>query len=165
VPRYSEERKEVVLRKMLPPHNRSLKALALEEGISEATLYNWRRRARAQGRLLPDADAGPEAFSAADKFAAVVETAALNEAELGEYCRKRGLYPEQIRAWRAACEQANAWEDSRARQARGEEAEQRRRIRELERELRHKEKALAETAALLVLRKKAAAIWGEDEDA
>lgn len=165
MPRYSEERKETVLRKMLPPHNRSLKELALEEGISEATLYIWRRKARAQGRLLPDADAGPEGFSAADKFAAVVETAALNEAELGEYCRRRGLYPEQIRTWRAACEQANAWEDSRVRQARGEEAEQRRRIRELERELRHKEKALAETAALLVLRKKAAAIWGEDEDA
>ncbi len=39
-----------------------------------------------------------------------------------------------------------------------------RRIKELERELRQKEKALAETAALLVLRKKAQAIWGEVED-
>ena len=83
MPRYSEERKEAVLRKMLPPHNRPLSELAAEEGISEATLYNWRRQARAQGRLLPDADTGPQGWSAADKFAAVVETAALNEAELG----------------------------------------------------------------------------------
>jgi transposase-like protein len=165
VPRYSEERKEAVLRKMLPPHNRSLKALAAEEGISEATLYNWRRQARAQGRLLPDGDASPQGWSASDKFAAVVETAALNEAELAEYCRKRGLYPQQVQEWRAACEQANDWQESSARRSRGEQAEQRRRIRELERELRQKEKALAETAALLVLRKKAAAIWGEDEDA
>ena len=54
MPRYSDERKEAVLRKMLPPHNRPLAELAAEEGISEATLYNWRRDARDQGRLLPD---------------------------------------------------------------------------------------------------------------
>jgi hypothetical protein len=165
VPKYSEERREAVLRKMLPPHNRPLKELAAEEGISEATLYNWRRQARAQGRLLPDADTGPEGWSAADKFAAVLETAALNEAELGAYCRKRGLYPEQIQAWRAACEQANDWEQARARRSRAEEAAQRKRKRALERELQKKDKALAEAAALLVLSKKAAAIWGEDEDA
>jgi len=165
VPRYSEERKEAVLRKMLAPHNRPLSELAAEEGIGEATLYLWRRKARAQGRLLPDADAGPEGWSAADKFAAVVESAALNEAELAEYCRKRGLYPQQIQRWRAACEQANDWEQAREQRTRGEEAAQRQRIRALERELKHKEKALAETAALLVLSKKAAAIWGEDADA
>jgi transposase-like protein len=165
VPRYCEERKEAVLRKMLPPHNRPLSELAAEEGISEATLYNWRRQARAQGRLLPDADAGPEGWSSADKFAAVLESAALNEAELAEYCRKRGLYPQQIQAWRAACEQANDWEQARSAHTRAEEAAQRKRIRALERELQHKQKALAETAALLVLSKKAAAIWGEDEDA
>ena len=165
MPRYSEERKEAVLRKMLPPNNRALNELAAEEGISEATLYNWRRQARARGRLLPDADAGPEGWSTADKFAAVVETAALNAAELGEYCRQRGLYPQQVQAWRAACEQANDWERARVSRGRAREAEQRRRIRTLERELRQKEKALAETAALLVLSKKVAAIWGEDEDA
>jgi hypothetical protein len=45
-----------------------------------------------------------------DKFAAVLETATLNEADLSEYCRKRGLIPEQIAAWRTACEQANDWD-------------------------------------------------------
>jgi len=138
--------------------------LAAEEGISEATLYNWRRAARDQGRLLPDAATGPEGWSAADKFAAVVETAALNDAELGEYCRKRGLYPEQIRAWRSACEHANDWAGERTRQSQAEQSELRRQVRDLQRDLQHKEKALAETAALLVLSKKAAAIWG-DKDA
>jgi len=52
--RYSAERKEAVLKKMLAPHNRSMRELAEEEGISEATLYNWRKAARSQGRLLPD---------------------------------------------------------------------------------------------------------------
>lgn len=59
---------------------------------------------------MPDADAGPEGWSSRDKFAAVLETAAFNEVDLGEYCRKRGLFPAQIAAWRAACEQANDWE-------------------------------------------------------
>ncbi len=164
MPRYSNERKEAVLRKMLPPHNRPLAELAAEEGISEATLYNWRRDARNQGRLLPDGAAAPAGWSATDKLAAVIETAALNEAELSAYCRQRGLYPEQIQAWRSACEQANDWAGERAHQSRAEQAALRRQVRQLERALQHKEKALAETAALLVLSKKAAAIWG-DEDA
>ncbi len=164
MPRYSDDRKEAVLRKMLPPHNRPLAELAAEEGISEATLYKWRREARDQGRLLPDGASGPADWSTADKFAAVVETAALNEAELGEYCRQRGLYPEQVQAWRTACEQANDWAAERARRSQAEQSALRRQVRDLQRDLKHKEKALAETAALLVLSKKAAAIWG-DEDA
>jgi transposase-like protein len=47
--RYSKERKEAVLCKMMPPHNRSIVELAKEEGIAEATLYNWRREARNRG--------------------------------------------------------------------------------------------------------------------
>lgn len=162
---YPAERKEAILKKMLPPNNRSIKEIAQEEGISEATLYNWRKAARTAGRLLPDGDTTPAGWGSADKFAAVLETAALNEAQLSVYCRERGLYPEQIRQWRAACEQANDWDH--AQRVRTKEARRvdEQRIKELERELRAKEKALAETAALLVLRKKARAIWGEAEDA
>jgi hypothetical protein len=58
-----------------------------------------------QGRLLPGGDSGAEGWGSADQFAAVLETAALNEAQLAEYCRKRGLYPEQVKGWRVACEQ------------------------------------------------------------
>jgi len=163
--RYSPERKEAVLRKMLPPHNRSIPELAEEEGISEGTLYNWRKAARAEGRMLPDGDQSPEGWSAADKFAAVVETAALNEAELSAWCRERGLYPEQVRSWRRACEQANDWDRQQAERLRAERKADRERLKALERELKKKEKALAETAALLVLSKKAEAIWGEGEDA
>jgi hypothetical protein len=53
---------------------------------------------------------GPQGWSSRDKFAAVLETATLNEADPAEYCRKRGLYPAQITAWRLACEQANDWD-------------------------------------------------------
>jgi transposase-like protein len=162
---YPRERKEAVLRKMLPPSNKTIKELAQEEGVSEATLYNWRKAARAQGRLLPDGDSTPAGWCASDKFAAVVESAALNEAQRSVYCRERGLYPEQLRQWREACEQANDWDRAQSQREREARRADEQRIKELERELRHKEKALAETAALLVLRKKAQAIWGEGEDA
>lgn len=150
---------------MLPPNTMAIRQLSHEEGISEATLHKWRAEARGKGQLLPDADAGPEGWSSRDKFAAVLETAALNEADLAEHCRKRGLYPAQITAWRSACEQANDWD--RASTARLGQAtkEEKKRVKDLERELARKEKALAEAAALLILRKKASAIWGGDEDA
>ncbi len=163
--KYPKERKEAVIKKMLPPHHRSIASLAEEEGIAEATLYNWRNEARRQGRLLPDGELGPQGWTSRDKFAAVVETAAMNEAEIATYCRERGLYPEQLQAWRAACEQANDWERESQRQLKAAQTDLEKERRALERELRRKEKALAEAAALLVLEKKAAAIWGTDEDA
>ena len=112
---------------------------------------------------MPDGDTSPEGWSSTDKFAAVLETASLNEAELSVYCRERGLYPEQIVQWRQACEQANAWDRAQAKQLKSARKADEQRIRGLERELRQKEKAWAETAALLVLRKKAQAIWGDPE--
>ena len=161
---YPKERKEAVLRKMLPPNNKTIPEIAKEEGISEGTLFNWRKAARAEGRLMPNGDTSPAGWCAADKFAAVVETASLNEAELSVYCRERGLYPEQIRQWREACEQANDWDRKQNKRLKKARKADEKRIKDLERELGRKDKALAETAALLVLRKKAQAIWGGSED-
>ena len=162
---YSPERRSAVLKRMLPPNNMAIRQLAQEEGISAATLHKWRAQARGKGQLLPDADAGPEGWSSRDKFAAVLETAALNEADMAEYCRKRGLFPVQITAWRVACEQANDWDRASTARLGKATKEEKRRVKDLERELARKDRALAETAALLVLRKKASAIWGDGEDA
>lgn len=162
--RYPPKRKEAVLRKMMPPHNRSIKRLAQEEGISEATLYNWRKHGREKGVLMPNADSGPEGWSARDKFAAVVESASLNEHELSEYCRKKGIYLQQLDQWRRACEDANDWDRQANIKLKSEQKSNRKRINELEKQLRRKEKALAEAAALLVLQKKVQAIWTEQED-
>jgi hypothetical protein len=161
---YSPERRAAVLKKLKPPNAIPLRQLAQEEGISEATLHSWRREACSQGRLLPDADAGPEGWTSRDKFAAVIETAAMNAADLAAYCRQRGLYSEQIGAWRAACEQANDWERASSQRLGQATKEEKQRVKVLERDLARK-KALAEAAALLVLRKNAAAIWGDGEDA
>ena len=87
----------------------------------------------------------------------------MNEVQLSEYCRQRGVYPEQLRAWRAACEQANDWDRAASRQIARETKDDKKRIQQLERDLVRKEKALAEAAALMILRKKADAIWGRKE--
>jgi len=159
---YSQERKAAVLAKMLPPNNMPLGRLAREEGISVTTLAKWRAEARAKGQFLPDANAGPEGWTSEDKLAAVIETASLNEAELGEYCRRRGIYAEQLAVWRAACGRANDWERAAASRIARETKDARQRIQQLERELARKEKALAEAAALMILRKKVEAIWGPE---
>lgn len=162
--RYSPERKEAVLKKMMPPHNRTIKQLALEEGISEATLYNWRQEARSKGILMPDGDSSPEGWNARDKFAAVLESASLNEQETAEYCRRKGIYPQLLEQWRKACEDANDWDRKANVKLKSERKTDRKRIKALEKELQRKEKALAETAALLVLQKKLQAIWEDPED-
>ena len=94
----------------------------------------------------------------------VVETASLNEAELVEYARKKGLYVEQIKAWKDACMNANGGLAKEAARLNRELKDSQKERKKLEKELLRKEKALAEAAALLVLSKKANAIWGDPED-
>jgi len=161
---YSVERKEALLRRMMPPEKASVSLLARESGITEQTLYTWRRQVKSQGMVVPGDGKNPEAWSSEDKFAVVLETAGLNASELGEYCRRRGLFAEQISAWRDACRTANANAAEQAREQRQQSKDDKKRIGALEKELRRKEKALAEAAALLILRKKAQAIWGDKED-
>ncbi|MFM0047903.1 transposase, partial [Paraburkholderia sediminicola] len=80
-------------------------------------------------------------------------------------CRSKGIYPEQIRQWREACEQANAVPETKPTAAQRNEAKAaQKRIRELERQLKRADAARAEAAALLNLRKKAEAIWGKEEE-
>ena len=161
---YSLELKEALLRRMLPPNNESITKISREEGISEQTLRNWRDKARADGTAAPGTDAVPDDWSTQDKFLIVVETASMSEAELAEYARKKGLYVEQIKAWRDACMNANGGVAKQAAELSKKLKESERANRQLQKELERKEKALAETAALLVLRKKADAIWGDPEE-
>lgn len=83
---------------------------------------------------------------------------------LNQYCREKGLYPEQVKQWKQACIAGNTVKDKRNTKTTAEHKSDKKRIKELERELRRKEKALAERAALLVLGKKFDAYWEEKED-
>lgn len=161
---YSPERKEAVIQKMMPPINIAIAALSAETGINQSTLYNWRKQAKSRGVAVPGDGKNAERWSSTDKFSVVLETASFNSAELAEYCRKKGLFVEQIEQWKQACMGANASADEQEKQQKLQARSDKKRIKRLETDLRRKERALAETAALLVLRKKANAIWGESED-
>jgi len=161
---FSPERKESVLKKLLPPNNQSVAAVSKMEGISEATLYNWRTQAKQQGTPVPGSRKNSDQWSAEVKFAVVLETASKSESELSEYCRLKGLYPEQVKEWKQNCIQGQLSEVARKKQEQQQAKQDKKEIKTLKRELNRKEKALAEAAALLVLRKKFNALWEENED-
>lgn len=162
--RYSKEIKESILKRMMPPNNEAISRISDETGITETTLYKWRKNARAAGNATPGDGQGSEQWGSEDKFLIVMETYGMNQADLAEYCRKKGLYKEQIEAWRDSCLNANGRESSQTKQLNQELKEEKKRAKTLEKDLHKKEKALAEAAALLLLRKKAQAIWGDQED-
>lgn len=91
--RISPERKASLLAKLLPPYNMTVAAVAQMDGVSEATLCNWRSQAKAEGKPVPGADKSSEQWPADARFAVIVETATLSETEVAENCRKKGLYP------------------------------------------------------------------------
>jgi transposase-like protein len=148
----------------LPPNNKSVAQVAKEEGVAEQTLYNWRKQAREQGQPVPGKKSTSEQWSHETKFAVVVETAALSESELGEYCRKKGLYPEQLKQWKQQCLEGFQSNEQQAKALKQQTKKDKAEIRVLKKDLRFKEKALAETAALLVLRKKLKAFYGEEPE-
>lgn len=159
--RYSPELKEQIVRKMMPPNSQSVAAISQETGISAPTLYAWKKQFRAKGHIVPSRPSNADHWDAKAKLAAVIQTASLNETERAAWCREHGLYVEQLEAWQQAFESMDV-SDSPASKA--DLAAARKHNRRLEKELRRKEKALAEAAALLTLSKKAQAIWGTDED-
>lgn len=93
---------------MMPPHNEAVKDISKEFKISEPTLYNWRNKARIGGHSMPGNGKNSDRWSSEDKFLVVVETYTMNQSELAECCRKKGLYKEQIEAWRSICLGANS---------------------------------------------------------
>jgi hypothetical protein len=106
----------------------------------------------------------PEGWGPADKFTVVVESAGINATELGGYSRGRGLFPEQVDRWRQAGQDANAqpllsMADQKDLQRQHQDDQ--REFKRLQQELRRKDKALAEAAALLLASKKIQAYWGE----
>lgn len=96
----------------------------------------------------------PQEWSSEEKLEALLESSKLSEEELGKYLRRRGLHAAQLEEWRSLAKEGLS-------PVKGQSES--RRIRKLEKEICRKDKALAETAALLVLQKKVNAIWGEED--
>ena len=149
---YSEEFRASVAARLLPPNNARIADIVKETGVPKDTLYDWRARYRNKQGLSPSSCKSSNQYSADDKLAVIIETATLNETELSEYCRCKGLYPVQIKSWKTSMVQGLMSEPSKV--DREQNQKQVKTIQRLEKDLARKEKALAEVAALLVLQKK-----------
>lgn len=107
-----------------------------------------------------DSHRRPQDWTPEERLRAVQEANALSDQELGEFLRREGLHEADLTQWRRAALEGL----TPSRERRGKKSPEKKRIAQLEKELRRKDKALAETAALLVLKKKVQAIWGDEDD-
>lgn len=157
-----------MVRRLVGPSAVTIAALGRESGIPVSTLSRWVNSAPSIRLVTEKKDSDPlvptdptakrpQDWSALERAQLVLESAALGEQELGELLRRRGLHREQLDEWRASLEEALS-------HPRGRRTGEAKRIKELEREVAYKDKALAETAALLVLQKKLQLLFPGDGD-
>jgi transposase len=153
-----------MVQRMVGPQGLSANELSSTVGVQQPTLSRWLREAQGKvgrvklGPFPPDAlsPRRPEDWSAEERLRVVMEASRLRDEELGAVLRGQGSDEATLVEWKAAVlvalgPQRKVSSDSR-------------RVRELEKQLRRKDRALAETAALLVLQKKVQAIWGDEDD-
>ena len=159
--RYSKGFKISVLKKVLPPNKRSVIEVAKETGISANSIYIWLKKLE-NGRMEnDDSELRPTDRNPKEKLRLLLEGKSQKAENLGAWLRENGLHSEHLNQFEQelrdmAVNQNDKYKDENRRLKKEKLA--------LEKELRRKEKALAEMAALLTLKKKAAEIWGENED-
>ncbi len=159
---YPAEFRETVIKKVLSL-NETQEVVAKEFGIGRSTLQKWLRDYRnAGGGPMSNREKRPQDWSAEERFAALLETSQLEEEERSAWCRRHGLHSHHLAQWKAAAMAGTSAHKASALQ--GESRQLREENKRLKKDLRRKEKALAETSALLILKKKAHLIWGEPED-
>ena len=158
--RYSRAIKESVLKKVLPPENRSVREVSNEYGISEQAIRNWIEKVD-NGILNLDGELSPKQLGSAEKLHLVLEAAGVPQEELGAWIREKGLHSEHLQLWQQELRDTVTDKNKENKQ---ELKEAKKKIKNLEKELNRKDKALAEMAALVVLKKKVQQIWGEAED-
>ena len=148
-----------MLEKLLGPDARSACSLSREVGIPQSTLSRWVREA---GTLESMGKKTRKNWSAEEKLRIVVQASELQEEELGAFLRREGVHSSQLEQWRETVR--GALTGGQTPESRRQTQRDRKRIQKLERELRRKDKALAESAALLWLKKKVQDIWGDEDD-
>ena len=154
--RYGQAFKDRAVARLLPPESAALAVISQEIGISADTLERW----------LADALSKPargRAWTAGARLEAVITTASMSESDKSAWCREHGVYPNELDQWRASCTTALS-QPQEVRASPQSTRQDRKRIKELEHDLRRKNAALAETAALLVLSKKLEVIFNKGED-
>ena len=160
---YSAAFRSRMVERLVGPRAVSACALSREVGVAQAVLSRWLVKASTVDGMTASRKTTDKKWTGAEKWRVVLEASQCSASDLGALLRREGLYEAQVAAWRAAAEAALA-EPAKPSHARAKPSPEAQRIQVLERELRRKDAALAETAALLVLKKKVLAIWGDADD-
>ena len=166
---YTNGFKARMVERILGAERISATALSEEVGVCQQTLSRWVCEAR---RIVPmskknhNSTPSPDSrrWTAEEKLQVVLEAASLTGDELGAFLRRRGLHEAQLTVWREVVMQASRDALDGAKKKASRTSSETKKIRALERELHRKEKALAEVAALLALKKKVNRIWGDEDD-
>lgn len=143
----------------------TLEDLAKDYGIAKSTVGRWVRETRQTKTGDPETmttkEKRPQDWNEAEKLQAIIESASLDDEEKNAWCRQAGIYAHHLSQWKQAIIQSERGQTGPENRAilKALKAEN----KQLKQELNRKEKALAETAALLVLKKKAQTLWASDE--
>lgn len=153
-------------RRMRPAHRHEVARIAEETGIHIHTLYGWLRTLRLEGEIHSERPRDPEAWSATDKFSALLQVAGMGASERATWCSRHGIGEEHLQRWRQAALQAN---EKPLLILRAEEELQRlrvrdqREIRRLQKELRRRERSAAIGDELLQVVRKLQILWEQGE--
>lgn len=159
--RYSAQFRNQVLRKLLPPENRSALSLAKEYNLSVATIYGWKAKMK-QGTLGEEAGVvGNKSRPLEEKLTLLLESGRIPEERKGEWLRGNGLHTEHLTVWEQEVREAMR---KGVLELREELKAAKKKIKEQERELARKEKALAEMAIVLAIQKKTAELLRGTEE-
>ena len=143
----------------------SVLEIAESLGVGYSTLQKWIVKSK-NHELEPvqpmTKEKRPQDWNQEERLTLVIECGSLSEEAINELCRVQGLYPHHIKQWKEDFSNRTGMNTELKKQT--ETKKLRNEIKELKKDLNRKNKALAETAALLVLLKKVNAIWGSNED-
>jgi transposase-like protein len=159
--KYSSGFKQGVLKRVLPPESQPIREVSRDVGISEQTIRNWMTAAKNGTLAAGDGEIAPSERRASEKLKLVFASKNIEPERLGEWLREQGLHQEHLALWEQELATIVATNEDAVK---AECQRLNKQLKTVERELARKDKALAEFAALLALKKKADEIWGERED-
>jgi len=165
--KYSKEFKIEVIKKILSRNpETSISSIVRSLDLKMSTVWGWIKTMTNKEDKAPlsregENEKSPQNWTLKEKFEAIVEAGSLSDDELSQYCRKRGIFPHHLSCWKS--EFLNSSSHSKINSDK-EVKELKTQVKALNTELKRKEKALAEAAALLILKKKVENLWGSDEE-
>ncbi len=161
MPRYSAQFRNTVLRKLLSPESRSVVEVAREYNLSVSTVYGWKVKMNNGTLQVDDGVQSNRNRQLSEKLSLLLEYRSVAEDDQGSWLRDNGLHSEHLTVWEQEVREAMGKGGQRVRE---ELKAARKKIREQERELARRERALAEAAIIITAQKKTQVLFEDRGD-